>query len=140
MTFTELSRFGKMADVEIGVHTVSHPVLPLLSDSDVLREIQDAYDALRERVGNTIPVLALPFGLYDERTLRLATAAGMVASLTLSGETLGSTFQSSVPRMCITKTDARAKLNLRLLGVPRLLRACVGRRLDAYPALPSART
>jgi hypothetical protein len=42
--------------------------------------------------------------------------------------------------MCITKTDARAKLNLRLLGVPSLLRACVGRRPEPFPALPSATT
>ena len=140
MTFTELTQIDKMPGVEIGVHTVSHPVLPLLAEADLQKEIQDAHDALREHLENTIPVLAVPFGLYDERTLRLAAAAGMVASLTLSGETLGSTFQSSVPRICITKTDARAKLNLRLLGVPSLLRACVGRRPEPFPALPSATT
>ncbi|HZM94936.1 MAG TPA: polysaccharide deacetylase family protein [Vicinamibacterales bacterium] len=141
MTFEELSRFAAMPGVEVGVHTVSHPVLPLLSDSEIEQEIVTAHDTLREHVANTIPVLALPFGLYDERTLRLAASAGMSACLTLSGETLGSSaLPSGVPRICITKTDSRAKLNLRLLGVPRLVRAICGRRLEPFPALPSATT
>jgi peptidoglycan/xylan/chitin deacetylase (PgdA/CDA1 family) len=140
MTFAELTRFAEMPGVEIGVHTVSHPVLPLLRDSDLQREILESYNAIRDCVRHTIPVLAVPFGLYDERTLRLGASAGMVACLTLSGETLAPALQSSVPRICITRTDARAKLNLRLLGVPRLLRACMGRRLEPFPALPSART
>ena len=141
MTFEELNRFAAMPGVEIGVHTVSHPVLPLLSDSEIEQEIVAAHHTLREHVANTIPVLALPFGLYDERTLRLAASAGMSACLTLSGETLGSSaLPSGVPRICITKTDARAKLSLRLLGVPRLVRAICGRRLEPFPALPSATT
>src|SRR5262245_47576406 len=141
MTFDELGRLAAMPGIEVGVHTVSHPVLPLLGDVDLQAEIQAAHDTLRERVPNTIPVLAAPFGLYDERTLRLAAAAGMRACLTLSGETLGpSAFRSSVPRICITKTDARSKLSLRLLGVPRLLRAVRGRRLQPFPDLPSATT
>jgi peptidoglycan/xylan/chitin deacetylase (PgdA/CDA1 family) len=141
MTFTELSQLAAMPEVEMGVHTVSHPVLPLLSDADVQQEIMLAYNALHDRIGKTIPVLAVPFGLYDERTLRLASSAGMLACLTLSGETLESSpFRSSVPRICITKSDVRAKLSLRLLGVPRLLRAMTGRRLEPFPDLPSATT
>jgi len=141
MTFDELNRLAETPEIEIGVHTVSHPVLPLLSDADVQQEILAAHDALRERVRHTIPVLAVPFGLYDARTLRLASSAGMIACLTLSGETLGSlAFRSSIPRICITKTDARSKLSLRLLGVPRLVRAVSGRRLQPFPDLPSATT
>jgi peptidoglycan/xylan/chitin deacetylase (PgdA/CDA1 family) len=141
MTFDELNRMSATPGIEIGVHTVSHPVLPLLSDSDVQREIVKAHDALRNQVANTIPVLAMPFGLYDERTLRIASSAGMIACLTLSGETLGSSAsRSGVPRICITKSNKLVRLNLRLLGVPRLVRGILGRPLQPFPALPSATT
>jgi peptidoglycan/xylan/chitin deacetylase (PgdA/CDA1 family) len=140
MTFAELAELASMPEVEIGVHTISHPVLPLLSDSDLQNEIAVAYRMLRERVGTVLPVLAVPFGLYDERTLRLAASLGMMASLTLSGETLAATVrgQQGMPRICISRTDVRAKLSIRLLGVPQFIRACCGRPLPVYPALPSA--
>lgn len=141
MTFDELNQLATMPGIEIGVHTVSHPVLPLLSDSDLQREVAAAYDLLRNRVANAIPVLAVPFGLYDERTLRLATSAGMMASLTLSGQTLASAVgPHAIPRICISKTDLRAKLPIRLLGIPHFVRACCGRRLPLYPMLPSAQS
>jgi len=141
MTFEELTDFASIPGVELGVHTRSHPVLPLLSDSDVQKEIMVSHSVLRSRVGNSVPVLAIPFGLYDERTLRLAASSGMRACLTLSGETLSrSTLPTALPRICITQTDARAKLNLRLLGVPRLFRTFSGRRPQPYPDLPSATT
>lgn len=141
MTFDELNGLAETPGIEIGVHTLSHPVLPLLGDADLQREIRAAHVALRARVRNTIPILAVPFGLYDERTLRFASSAGMRACLTLSGETLAtSACRTSIPRICITKTDARSKLSLRLLGVPRLLRAVRGRQLRPFPELPSATT
>jgi peptidoglycan/xylan/chitin deacetylase (PgdA/CDA1 family) len=141
MTFDELTAFAAMPGIEVGVHTVSHPVLPLLSDSEIRREIDDAYVALRDRFSNAIPILAVPFGLYDERTLRAARSVGMIACLTLSGDTLGrGSRHEAVPRICITKTDACAKLGMRLLGIPRLIRACSGRLQPVYPALPSATT
>jgi len=141
MTFEELRTFAGMPGVEIGVHTVSHPVLPLLSEPEIHREISGGYAALRQHLDAVLPVLAVPYGLYDERTLRLAASAGMIASLTLSGETVGASRpRDAVPRICITRTDSRARLGIRLLGVPRMVRACCRRPLSPYPALPSATT
>jgi peptidoglycan/xylan/chitin deacetylase (PgdA/CDA1 family) len=143
MTFAELTELATMAEVEIGVHTVSHPVLPLLCDTELQGEIADSYRTLRTCVGSaTLPVLAVPFGLYDERTLHFAAAAGMVASLTLSGGTLGATpfHATAIPRICITRLDSRAKLGVRLLGLPQRIRAWRGHRGEPYPALPSATT
>jgi peptidoglycan/xylan/chitin deacetylase (PgdA/CDA1 family) len=141
MTFDELQRLLRLPGAEIGVHTATHPVLPLLSEADARREIDSAYRVLNERFGKVLPVLAVPYGLYDDRTLRLASACGMSASLTLSGETLSARARSdALPRICITRTDARTKLASRLLGIPHLWRTCLGRPLPPYPALPSATT
>lgn len=141
MTFDELADLMAMPWVEVGVHTASHPVLPLLPDHDLEQEIAASYDALRERFARALPILAIPFGLYDERTLRVARSAGMIASLTLAGGALnGDACRDGFPRLCLTRHDSRARLGLRLLGLPGLIRRCSGRRPAPYPDLPSPAT
>ena len=46
MTFDELSQLAETPGVEIGVHTISRPVLPLPGDADVRTEIQMAHEAI----------------------------------------------------------------------------------------------
>ena len=139
MNFDELSEFASQPWVEIGVHTVSHPVLPLLSDHELAHEIAASYDALRERfTTGIVPILAVPFGLYDERTIRTARAAGMLASLTLGGVTLnGGTSNDAIPRFCIDTAATSVRLGMRLLGVRDLVRSWSGTGAAPYPDLPS---
>jgi peptidoglycan/xylan/chitin deacetylase (PgdA/CDA1 family) len=141
MTFAQIEELAALPEVEIGVHTVSHPVLPLLPDEELSREVSACFAALRERLRAPLPVLAIPYGLYDARTLRVARAAGMSASLTLGG-CLGRRGgdDRGVPRHCVGRGDTPAKLGLRLLGVPDLVRRYAGRRTPRYPDLPSATT
>jgi peptidoglycan/xylan/chitin deacetylase (PgdA/CDA1 family) len=139
MTFDEVADLAATTSVEVGVHTVSHPVLPLLPDADLRQEIVASYAALRERFPSTLPILSIPFGLYDERTLRTAHSVGMTASLTLGGTLLhGERHPHALPRLCLTRGDTAARLGLRLFGVPDFIRRCSGRLPAAYPALPSA--
>lgn len=140
MTFAELAELASLPGVELGVHTVSHPVLPLLSDQAMRQEIEGAYSALHDRFANVVPMLAVPFGLYDQRTLRLARSAGMQASLTLAGRLRESSHEGAVPRLCITSNDSALKLAIRLLGVPDLLRHASVPATVAYPDLPSPTT
>jgi peptidoglycan/xylan/chitin deacetylase (PgdA/CDA1 family) len=138
MTWDELSALAALPGVDIGVHTISHPVLPLLSNADLEREITGGYAALRQRFPDVVPVLAVPFGLYDERVLRTAHAAGMMTSLTLSGD-IGQDPPAShaLPRFCVTRTDTCAKLALRLSGLRRYVRAWSVAPPPRYPDLPS---
>jgi peptidoglycan/xylan/chitin deacetylase (PgdA/CDA1 family) len=141
MTFAELAELARIAWVEVGVHTVSHPVLPLLSDADLHQEIAASFTVLRERFAAALPILAVPFGLYDERTLRAARAAGMTASLTVSGARLnGAAPSGALPRLCMARSDTPARFALRLLGLPDLVRRCAGRSFAPYPDLPSPTT
>ena len=140
MTFHELAMLASLPDVEIGVHTVSHPVLPLLSDEELRREIKGAHDVLRDRFASVLPMLAIPFGLFDQRTIRVASAAGMAASFTLAGRVNDVNDASALPRVCVIKDDTPTRLGLRLLGVPDLIHSWSGRALAAYPDLPSATT
>lgn len=140
MTFDELADMATIPGVEIGVHTVSHPVLPLLDTREMEHEIAGSFEILRERCPAALPVLAIPFGLYDERTLRAARSAGMMASLTLSGGLPDDRhFQDALPRLCITRMETRARLGLHVLGIPDRVRRWRPRELH-YPALPSPTT
>lgn len=140
MTFDELATLASMREVELGVHTMSHPVLPLLPDEQLRHEIAAAYDELRERFARVLPVLAVPFGLYDRRTIGIASAAGMTASLTLAGGLKRRHGDYSVPRHCVTTAETRFTLGLRLLGLKELAKQWLGHPTDIYPDLPSPTT
>ena len=88
MTFDELDALSSLPGVTLGVHTMSHPVLPLLSDSDLRQEIMECHNRLQNAFRNVLPILVVPFGLFDNRTLRIAGESGMSAALILSNRTL----------------------------------------------------
>ena len=138
MTLDELERLAAVPSIELGVHTVSHPVLPLVPGTEMQQEIAGCYDRLRERFERAVPMLAIPFGLYDERTIRASRAAGMTAALTLGETTLNhANGDHALPRFCMMNGDTPTSVAMRLLGVRELVR----RRLSpAFPALPSATT
>jgi hypothetical protein len=129
MTWDEISAFAADDLVDVGVHTATHPVLPLLEDAGVAAEIRDAYSAIRARIPRALPVLAIPFGLYTARTVVLARDAGMDASLTLANHPLRrAASDGALPRLSMGRGLRRWKLALRLVAP---------RRATPYPLLPS---
>jgi peptidoglycan/xylan/chitin deacetylase (PgdA/CDA1 family) len=141
MNFEELERLATCPWVDVGVHTVSHPVLPLLSDAELIHEIRGCQRLLSDRLGDVVPVLAVPFGLFDDRTIRLAREAGMSASLTLAGCTLRrQTSAEALSRFCVGEWTSPARLLLQLAGLRERLGkgGRVGRL--SYPAMPSETT
>ncbi len=85
MNLDELAALATDPLVDFGVHTVSHPALPLLSYAEQVGEMRDSLSFLRERLSRVLPVVAYPYGLYDRTTVRAAAEAGMVAGLTMEG-------------------------------------------------------
>jgi peptidoglycan/xylan/chitin deacetylase (PgdA/CDA1 family) len=137
MTWAEIAKLARQAEVHVGVHTLSHPVLPLLSDADVQSEIAGCFAAVAERSGAPVPVLAAPYGLADERVVRLARATGMLATLSLSGTALGRAGSPDwVPRICMSADASAWRLKLRVAGLGDGL----WRQGRAFPVLPSAST
>jgi peptidoglycan/xylan/chitin deacetylase (PgdA/CDA1 family) len=139
MTWDELREFCAGTPVDVGVHTLTHPVLPLLSEEEFLREVRGAWEAVRARIGRALPVLAIPYGLHDEQTAPRARAAGMVASLSLAPRPLRRRETASLPRYCLTFREPHWKLVLRLTGLAEVVRGR-GRGGESYPALPSPTT
>jgi peptidoglycan/xylan/chitin deacetylase (PgdA/CDA1 family) len=143
MSFAELTSISKHGGVEIGVHTCTHPVLPLLSDADIVAEIGGCLEELRAKFDCTIPVLALPFGLFNSRVLRLASEAGVGASLTLANRLVRRRgTKTGIHRISMTRGSATWRRRLQWIGITEHLRALrdLGRATEQFPALPSTST
>jgi peptidoglycan/xylan/chitin deacetylase (PgdA/CDA1 family) len=142
MTDAELAGFVRRTGVDVAVHTRSHAALPMLSDDGVRAEVRAGHDALLARFPGALPYLAIPFGLFDARTLRLAAEAGMAASLTLAGETLRARFNAAVglTRVCVVRQQRSGAVALKLSGAGTFLNRLRGHRTTTYPPLPSATT
>jgi len=142
MTEPELAGFVTRTGAQVGVHTVSHAALPFLGDHELVAEIRQCHEALRARFRDALPYLAIPFGLFDARTLRLAAEAGMTVSLTLAGSPLDRPFAAELgmPRLCVVREHAPGILALKASGVAALLGLVRGRTATPYPVLPSPTT
>ena len=64
------------AGFEIGCHSMTHPYLSDLAESDMKREIMGAKLRIEEIVGQSIEHFSVPGGQYDARTLEMARSAG----------------------------------------------------------------
>jgi peptidoglycan/xylan/chitin deacetylase (PgdA/CDA1 family) len=139
MTFEELHALRAAAPVDLAVHTRSHPVLPLLGRAEQVREIAGSHSDLQRHFDDVLPVLAIPYGIFDAQTAAVAREAGMLASLTLGASTLRwAPHADQLPRFCITRAESIFKLHLRLTGVADRVRRLKGESLGECPALPSA--
>jgi peptidoglycan/xylan/chitin deacetylase (PgdA/CDA1 family) len=137
MTWIELADLARQSEIHIGVHTLSHPVLPFLSDAEVQNEVAGCFAAVSERLGNAVPILAAPFGLADARVVRLARGAGMLGTLSVSGTALGYAAPEWLPRICMSAGMSPWRLKLRLTGMVDGLRRG---GVSEFPDLPSATT
>lgn len=141
MTYAELGALTEVLPVDIGVHTASHPVLPLLPQDEIRAEIEQCIGALADHFQTTSPILAAPYGLLDERTVRVARESGMLATLSVANGTLRrAPARDVLPRFVITTGEKPWKLGLKLAGVVERARELAGRHEPPYPALPSATT
>jgi peptidoglycan/xylan/chitin deacetylase (PgdA/CDA1 family) len=140
MTAAELEGFLARTGGELGIHTCSHAALPFLPDAEIVDEIRRCHDALRARFRHVVPYLAVPFGLFDARTLRLAAQAGMTVSLTLAGTPLDRPFVADIgmPRLCVVREHRPGILTLKASAVSGLISRLRGRPGSPYPVLPSA--
>ena len=72
--------------IEIGAHTVSHPILTSLDDASAMQEIRDGKRDLEELVGKPVTLFAYPNGKvgkdFDGRHVAMVREAGFQAAFT----------------------------------------------------------
>jgi peptidoglycan/xylan/chitin deacetylase (PgdA/CDA1 family) len=85
MTSAEVKAMHK-AGMQIGAHTVSHPILARLSDEQALQEIGDSKRFLEELLGERIGLFAYPNGKpkedYIPQTVEIVRSLGFDAAVT----------------------------------------------------------
>lgn len=62
---------------EIASHSLTHPNLTAMSDSDIAREISEDKRLLGAAIGYEVRGFAAPYGLYDERTIKHLKQSGI---------------------------------------------------------------
>jgi peptidoglycan/xylan/chitin deacetylase (PgdA/CDA1 family) len=79
----EAQKLAASSTIEVGAHTVSHPVLSILSEQMQRREIFDSGARLSSLLDRPVRAFAYPFGKqrdYDSTTIGLIREAGYVAA------------------------------------------------------------
>jgi peptidoglycan/xylan/chitin deacetylase (PgdA/CDA1 family) len=99
------------AGMEIGAHTVSHPVLSACSEEVARREIEESKQAIERALGKPVWAFAYPFGnpeTMGEREVQLAREAGFTCAFVNTG---GGAVDRSQPFM-LSRTHVTAQMNL----------------------------
>jgi GT2 family glycosyltransferase/peptidoglycan/xylan/chitin deacetylase (PgdA/CDA1 family) len=68
----EMNRHG----VQFGSHSLTHPFLPQLSDSQLRREVADSKSRLEDLLGSEVTCFAYPYGDVDARVRAAVVEAG----------------------------------------------------------------
>jgi peptidoglycan/xylan/chitin deacetylase (PgdA/CDA1 family) len=119
-TFAELRAFAEWDGVDYGIHTRTHPVLPLLPAADRAREITDCADTLRENIPRVVPLLAYPYGFFDLETARIAASAGMAAAFSIEGfAPPRKPHLHAIPRIGLGSVHPNSSIRLRLSRLMR---------------------
>lgn len=135
-TFPELKMLSADDLIDFGVHTLSHPALPLLPYEEQVAEMKNNYSLLQSVLPRVLPIVAYPYGLYDRVTVRAARDAGMIAGVTMEGRASADHPDPMiVPRIGAGEIHPPESLSLKL---NRALRpAVVLRNRGIHPRVPS---
>jgi peptidoglycan/xylan/chitin deacetylase (PgdA/CDA1 family) len=99
MTADEIRTLARGA-FDIGAHTATHPLLPLLSSDGQAAEISASRGELERVVGRPVTSVAYPFGGFDETTLSATREAGIGLGFTCGQRSLdGSARLLALPRI-----------------------------------------
>ncbi len=82
--------------------------------------MRGCHEWLRGATPQVLPVLAIPYGLRDERTAPLAKRAGMEAVLRIAPRNVGRWDERGMPRFSMSERRSGWKLGAALLGAYEL--------------------
>lgn len=75
----EMQKYG----VDFGSHTMTHPWLPDMSDSQLYREVRDSKHRLEDLLGTEVKSFSYPWGGVDMRVRSAVAGAGYKAAFTI---------------------------------------------------------
>lgn len=84
MLTVEGARAAMAAGIEIGCHSLSHPILPNLEDAEIEFEIAGGRSQLERLIGAPVRSFCFPNGDNDRRCVAAVEHAGYVAAVSMS--------------------------------------------------------
>jgi peptidoglycan/xylan/chitin deacetylase (PgdA/CDA1 family) len=124
--------------VEIGSHTVTHPHLRRLTDTELARELRESRERLEAELERPCRYLAYPFGENDDRVRAGARDAGYAAAFGLP-ERQKPSDPFAVPRIGFYRQDGMIRATLKT-SVLRWPVAAFRRAQDRAEREPSERS
>ena len=102
----EQLRILESAGHEVQSHTVSHGRLTDMPPSQLDREMRESRATIEREMHHSVEVVAYPFGIYDERVMRAASAAGYLIGLRADADlVVGKPLQYRMPRIRVGYDD-----------------------------------
>ena len=102
----EQLRILESAGHEVQAHTVSHGRLTDMPPSQLDREMRESRATIEREMHHSVEVVAYPFGIYDERVMRAASAAGYEFGLRADADlVVGKPLQYRMPRIRVGYDD-----------------------------------
>jgi len=106
LTFKEMLDLAKGELIEIGSHTVTHPVLPVLSEAAQRDEIQQSKAYLMDALNRNVTSFSYPHGEYTAGTVAIVREAGFRCACTTDNDIfLGHTNYFQLPRVQVEDWD-----------------------------------
>jgi peptidoglycan/xylan/chitin deacetylase (PgdA/CDA1 family) len=85
LTAAEVRGFSSPGFLDIGAHTVTHPVLPWLDEPTQRGEIERSRAACEELIGQQVHAFAYPYGQCDDAAIACVRDSGFACSCTSRG-------------------------------------------------------
>lgn len=82
VTSEELRELQGCELIDLGAHTLTHPMLPRLSVDDQRREIYESKRELEARLSAPVELFSYPFGGHDATSVELSGRAGYTTAVT----------------------------------------------------------
>jgi peptidoglycan/xylan/chitin deacetylase (PgdA/CDA1 family) len=121
LTPAQLERLSNSDLIEIGAHTVWHPMLPALATEAQRIEVSTSKEWLEDLLGEAIVSFAYPHGAYDGEIMNLLKEIGLTSGcITEPGTITGDTNLFALPRLSVddTQIDVFEERLEQLVGSP----------------------
>jgi len=112
MTSSEVIALTEGGLIEIGAHTVTHPLMTTLSSEEKLRELYDSRSHCESLCGGGVDHFSYPHGVYDQKSVDAVQALGFsVACTSRPGNVKKGTNLMELPRVQVLDWDSNKFMN-----------------------------
>ena len=108
--------------ITVGSHTVNHPMLTLLSETEARRELSSSKSELRRILERDISSFSFPYSVFNQQLAQLCHEVGythVFGGQTISTSNAGNVTFSVIGRISADPADWELEFGLKLLGAYR---------------------